>query len=178
MNFNIKKCELEEARTYSMHCMAHLQEKGIGGIYAHPFPSSHQWDEEDFYQKIFQRWSLPAFAPNWEIGWVAVVNEQMVGHINLKCGPIDAAKHRMRLGMGILTPYRSMGIGKALMNTAIEWTKAQPQISWIDLSVFSENVAAMRLYESVGFKAHYTIEDALRVEGTSIDDIQMSLKLN
>lgn len=155
-----------------------MKEKGIGGKFSHPFSSSHVWDEEQFLVNLIQRWSQQPFSPNWEIAWVAEVDGKIAGHLNLRCGGIPAAIHRMRLGMGIETPYRSQGIGKELLRSAIEWAKAQENIFWIDLSVFSHNVAAIKLYESMGFKKTYEIEDALRIDDEIITDIQMVLKLD
>lgn len=177
MNFTIRTCTLVDAHAYANHCLTHLKEKGIGGIYAHPFSENHVWDEEQFLKTLMQKWALPDFSPNWEIAWVAEVDGKMVGHLNLRCGGIPAAVHRMRLGMGIETPYRSMGIGTALLGSAITWAKNQKQISWIDLSVFAENHTAIKLYESFGFRKIFEIEDALRVNDVIITDNQMVLKL-
>ncbi|WP_408097331.1 GNAT family N-acetyltransferase [Peredibacter sp. HCB2-198] len=178
MNFTIKQCSTDDAELYTRHCITHMREKGIGGIYAHPFPSDHKWDEVEFLEKIVKSLTLQPFSPNWVVIWVAVVDGRFVGHLNLKCGTVDAQKHRMRLGMGIENDYRSQGIGKALMEQAIAWAKAQEHISWIDLSVFAKNVVARKMYASFGFKEQGTIEDALRVENEIIDDVQMTLKLS
>lgn len=172
MSFNIKICPLKDAKAYTDHCLTHMQEKGIGDIYVHPFSSSHKWDKEEYLNGLIDKWSLPPFAPNWEIAWVAEINEKFVGHLNLRCGGIDALKHRMRLGMGIEKPYRSIGIGKALVEAATQWARKQEQIFWIDLSVFSKNVPARKLYERFNFLEAYLVEDALRVDGEIIDDIQ------
>ena len=149
----------------------------IGDIYVHPFSSSHQWDKEEFLGSLIKKWSSNPFTPNWEQAWVAEVDGKFVGHLNLRCGGIEALKHRMRLGMGIENPYRSIGIGKALVETATQWAKIQEQIFWIDLSVFSKNAVARKLYERFNFRETYLIEDALRVDGEIIDDIQMVLRL-
>ena len=177
MNVEIKMCEPGDAKAYTDHCLFHMQEKGIGGIYVHPFPHSHAWDKDDFLGKLIVKWTSEPFSPNWEVAWVAVVDGKFAGHLNLRCGSIDASKHRMRLGMGIEDAYRSMGIGSSLLKAATEWAQNQKQISWIDLSVFSKNAVAMKLYEKFGFRKTYVIEDALRLENESIDDIQMVLKV-
>ncbi len=177
MKFQIRPCTLEDAKAYTDHCIFHMQEKGIGGIYAHPFPFDHPWDKEEFYANLIKKWSLTPFSPNWEIAWIAIVEGRFVGHLSLRCGGIEAQKHRMRLGMGIESTFRSQGIGKSLLETAVRWAKDQDQISWLDLSVFSENVVAKRMYESIGFKETHTIKDALRIERKIIDDTQMVLQL-
>ena len=178
MNFTIKQCSKDDAELYTRHCITHMREKGIGGIYAHPFPSDHKWDEVEFLEKILKSLTSEPFSPNWTMIWVAVVDGKFIGHVNLKCGGVEAQVHRMRLGIGIENDYRSQGIGKALMEEALSWAKSQKQISWIDLSVFAKNVVARKLYTNLGFKEQGIVEDALRVEDERIDDVQMTLKLS
>lgn len=173
----IQVCNLEDIEQYTDHCIEHMREKGIGNIYVHPFLSTHPWNKEEFLASLTKKWTLPQYSPNWEIAWVAVVNNQFVGHLNLRCGGIEASKHRMRLGMGIITPYRSMGLGKELLDTAIKWAKAQEAVSWIELSVFAKNSTARKLYASFGFQEQWVIKDAIRLEDEIIDDVQMTLKL-
>jgi putative acetyltransferase len=83
----------------------------------------------------------------------------------------------MKLGMGLEKQFRSQGIGSALLKTAIEWAKTHEAVSWIDLSTFSKNIAARSMYEKFGFVETHIIEDALRVDNESIDDVQMVLRL-
>jgi|JI8StandDraft_1071087.scaffolds.fasta_scaffold39601_3 GNAT superfamily N-acetyltransferase len=148
MNFQIHHCTLNDIQAYAEHSVYHLTEKGIDDIFVHPFPSDYKRDVNEF-----------------------------VGHLTLRCGGIPASAHRARLGMGIEKPYRSMGIGQALMTVAVQWAREQDSISWIDLSVFSKNRAARSLYSAHGFKEVYTITDALRIENEIIDDVQMTLKV-
>lgn len=106
-----------------------------------------------------------------------LVNEKIIGHINLRCGSIDPGKLQMQLGMGVETLFRSAGIGNALLKEALGWAQQQKEIAWLDLSVFSSNHAAKNLYKKHGFGEIYTVKDAFRIEGESIDDVQMELKL-
>jgi RimJ/RimL family protein N-acetyltransferase len=177
MDYSIKKCEIQDAKKYTDHTLYHMKEKAIGGSYAHPFSSTHIWNREEFLSNLIKKWSLEPFTPNYEIAWGAFIDGKLIGHINLRCGGIEALKHRMRLGMGIETPYRSLGIGKSLFNTALKWAQEQKEVAWIDLSVFSSNLVAQKLYLKNGFKITHRIEDALRIDGESINDIQMVLKI-
>lgn len=177
MNFEIRKANIEDLESYAKHSTYHLTEKGIGGIFVHPFPSNHQPDLAEFSINLKSKWTSEPFTPNWEIAWIAIADKKIVGHLNMRCGGIEVLVHRMKLGMGIANGYRSLGIGTALMNAALEWAKSQNKIAWIDLSVFENNSAARALYKKFGFIETYTIEDALRVEDQSINDVQMTLRL-
>lgn len=177
MNFQIHHCTLDDIEAYTKHSIFHLTERGIGGIYVHPFSDTHKRSQDEFMANLTLRWSSMPYSPNWEIAWIAVSEEKPIGHINLRCGGIEATAHRMRLGMGIETPYRSHGIGTVLLATAIEWARTQEPIHWIDLSVFSKNQVARTLYKQFGFEEIYTITDAIRIDNEIIDDVQMVLKL-
>jgi RimJ/RimL family protein N-acetyltransferase len=175
-SYEIRRCNIDDLEAYSKHCIFHLTEKGIGDIFVHPFPANHKSDPKEFETNIRKRWMSQPFSPNWEIAWVAITNNKIVGHLNLRCGGIEAQTHRMKLGMGIENGFRSNGIGSSILGVALDWAKEQDQISWIDLSVFSKNVAARKLYKKFGFTETHIIEDALRIEGERIDDVQMNLK--
>lgn len=177
MKFEIKRCNVEIANPYADHAILCLTEKGIGGVFVHPFPSNYTRDSAKFAEDLKENWSSESFTPNWEIAWAAIVDGKIIGHLNLRCGGIQAQVHRMKLGMSVIDGFRSFGIGKALLETAIQWAKEQHQINWIDLSVFSKNQAARSLYKKFGFKELLIIEDALRVENEIIDDVQMTLRL-
>lgn len=45
---------------------------------------------------------------------------------------------------------RGLGIGKQLMNALEEWTKSR-HLDYIELSVLSNNTAAHKLYENIGY---------------------------
>ncbi|MGZ3772006.1 MAG: N-acetyltransferase family protein [Bdellovibrio sp.] len=177
MNFEIRLSTLNDVDAYSIHCIYNLAEKGIGNIFVHPYPANYCPEFSEFTSNIKNKWTGEPFSPNWEIAWVAIVDGKIVGHLNMRCGGIEALVHRMKLGMGIETKYRSTGIGTQLLKAAVDWAKSQNKISWIDLSVFENNYAARSLYKKFGFKETYLIEDALRIENESINDVQMTLKL-
>lgn len=177
MKFEIKRCTVEDACPYAEHAILCLTEKGIGGVFVHPFPSNYSRDSAKYAEDLKEKWSADPFTPNWEIAWAAIVDGKIIGHLNLRCGGIQAQVHRMKLGMSVIDGFRSSGIGKTLLETAIQWAKDQKQVEWIDLSTFSKNQAARSLYKNFGFKELFIIEDALRVENEIIDDVQMSLRL-
>jgi RimJ/RimL family protein N-acetyltransferase len=79
--------------------------------------------------------------------------------------------------MGLELVARSRGLGSKLLKMAIEWAREQESLHWIDITVFAHNTPARKLYAAHGFVEQYTSIDRLRVEGVSIDDVVMTLKL-
>ncbi|MEI6398482.1 MAG: GNAT family N-acetyltransferase [Pseudomonadota bacterium] len=117
--------------------------------------------------------------PGWEKIWAAWDGNLLVGDVALMSDRYAPSQmHRVMLGMEIELDYRHMGLGKRLMREVIDWAKAQAFLKWIDLGVFSDNAPARRLYESSGFIECGRTVDAFRVDGHSLDDIQMVLDLD
>ena len=116
--------------------------------------------------------------PGWLRVWVVDGGEdRIVGHLNLKGHALKLGLHRCLLGIAIERDHRGAGIGTALMQAAIEFGKGQPGLAWIDLSVFSHNQVARKLYTRLGFVETGRIVDCFRLGEQSITDIHMALKL-
>ena len=79
--------------------------------------------------------------------------------------------------MGLEMSVRNKGFGSQLLKYTIDWAKTKPELFWIDLSYFSHNLPAEKLYSSCGFKKLFTYEDRLRVGDIRINDVYMTLKL-
>jgi ribosomal protein S18 acetylase RimI-like enzyme len=73
--------------------------------------------------------------------------------------------------------FRGQGLSRGLLEKAIAITKSWDGVEYLQLGVATTNVAAIHLYESVGFKTWGTQESALRVDGVDYDEHYMALKL-
>ena len=107
----------------------------------------------------------------------ATGGRRVVAHVNLKGDGLATGLHRCELGIGIEEAYRSAGLGRRLMGTAIDFARHAPSLNWLDLRVFSHNTPARVLYISLGFKEVGTWFDRFRISGQSIDDILMTLNV-
>lgn len=102
----------------------------------------------------------------------------MIGHLELRGGPVSSALHRAELSLGIEAPFRAKGAGRALIEGAIAWARTNESLVHLDLRVFAENAQARGLYRKLGFREVATIRDAYRMrDGTSVDDVFMTLEL-
>jgi uncharacterized cupin superfamily protein len=124
------------------------------------------------------RWTTQPGSGQWEKAWGLFEGDEIVGHVDLVGNAFVPLAHRTRLSVGIEEKYRSQGFGKQLLATAINWASQQSFLAWIDLDVFSNNQAAINLYKQFKFVQVGKIIDRIRVEGKSIDDIQMALNLS
>lgn len=108
---------------------------------------------------------------------LAKVEGRIVGTLDLvRYGRWPKTDHVRYLDMAVLDGYRSMGIGSALMDYAIEWANSRG-IEKILLEVFASNRRALNLYRKFGFVEEGTNRKVVVIDGKKDDIIQMGLFL-
>jgi putative acetyltransferase len=75
----------------------------------------------------------------------------IVGQMGLHGSPRAPIYWTIGMGITIAQTYRNQGIGKRMMQTAIDWCRKQPNVVRLELSVFDNNPRAMHVYEKMGF---------------------------
>ncbi|MEO0337320.1 MAG: GNAT family N-acetyltransferase, partial [Pseudomonadota bacterium] len=61
-------------------------------------------------------------------------------------------RHRVQMGMSVHPQWRGQGIGRALLQAAVDYCVAHPLIRKFELGVIEQNSKALALYESFGFR--------------------------
>jgi ribosomal protein S18 acetylase RimI-like enzyme len=119
---------------------------------------------------------LAAAAPdNFVLG--AFRDEQLVGTAGFFRNSTLKRKHKGRVwGMYVADSARGQGIGKALLAALIERAKQLPDLDAILLSVADSQVAAQKLYTSLGFESYGIERGALRIGDQLIDENYMQLE--
>ncbi len=112
----------------------------------------------------------------WEICFGLRIDGQIRGHLDLHGGTVPTDLHRGSFGMGIERPWRRAGWGRKLLDAAIAWSRAKG-LAWLDLGVFADNTPARALYARAGFVEIGVTPDRFRIDGRSVDDIAMVLRL-
>lgn len=129
-------------------------------------------------EKIQTRLKTPVEELGWGRYWGVFDGDTMVGNLGLLGNTHSLTMaHRCTLVIGLEAAYTAKGLGKKLMNEALDWARAQPNLHWVDLGVFAENYAARKLYKSLGFIEIGRRNDFARIDGHSIDDIEMALEV-
>jgi ribosomal protein S18 acetylase RimI-like enzyme len=80
-------------------------------------------------------------------------------------------------GMMVLGGWQGRGIGRLLLNECITQARRAPGLEMLTLSVTSSNVAAVGLYQSVGFKRYGTLARAIKLGGQYHDKDLMAIDL-
>lgn len=83
---------------------------------------------------------------------VADDNGRAVGMLTLTPGQFGQKDaHVAALGLMVAPTHRGMGIGRAMVEYAVEWAR-EHEYEKIQLQVFSSNTRALSLYETLGFE--------------------------
>jgi len=87
-------------------------------------------------------------------------NQKHIGNIKLE--PIDFEKHKATIGILIGDKdYWGRGIGTEAITLLVDYGFNNLKLEEIDLGVISENKAAIRVYEKVGFKIKEKFPDKI-----------------
>jgi RimJ/RimL family protein N-acetyltransferase len=175
VNLPIRLLRGSDLRAAGKHIERHALESGRGqDIVFAPFADLDREAYEDLRQ---ESWRRPTDVPGWERCFGALVDERVVGHVDLTGGSLYSSLHRARLGIGVEREFRGQGVGTALIAAAVAWARRERKLSWIDLSVFAHNQRALGLYHRLGFRESGRTPDAYRVGDLRIDDVHMALSL-
>ncbi|HEX6493080.1 MAG TPA: GNAT family protein [Candidatus Dormibacteraeota bacterium] len=111
------------------------------------------------------------------LGLVAVVDERIAGQLAIQRRQGRYEGHRGDLSITVAREWREQGLGRALVETAVDWARAV-RLGKLTLGVFPENLRAIALYRSVGFVEEGTLRRHLRVGATERDLVLMGLLLD
>jgi RimJ/RimL family protein N-acetyltransferase len=108
----------------------------------------------------------------------AFENTSLIGLVGLGRETKRKLEHKALIwGMYVAPHARGKGIGRALLLEALALARSVPAVQQVNLCVNASNVAAIRLYESVGFKPFGREPGAMLIDGELHDEIQMCLRL-
>lgn len=158
----------------SAHLARHWAESGREGPHFLPFDLA----QADMPNGIDTEACFKSFDEyGWQRWLLVLVENHIRGHCSLKSDGLRTGRHRCELGIGLEAEFRNMGIGRELLERAVRTAKSAQNIEWMDLHVLSENQQAIALYQDFGFRTIGTIEDRCRIQGESLDEIIMTLRL-
>lgn len=88
----------------------------------------------------------------------------VVGFCDILPNAATGFTHVARLGMAVRSGWRRQGTGRRLLQACLALAK-NAGIEKVELEVYSDNLGAVRLYESFGFK-----REGVKVRGRKLDD--------
>jgi putative acetyltransferase len=105
---------------------------------------------------------------------VAVVDGEIVGMIGLYVKSRPRIRHIASIGMNVRDDWQGKGVGTALMQAAIDLADKWLNLSRIELTVYTDNEAAIALYHKFGFEIEGTMRKAGFRDGEYVDAHMMA----
>lgn len=108
----------------------------------------------------------------------AFQNHQLIGIVRISRYPASNEKHRAYLGgLYVLPAFRCNGCGRALVRQALGWAANARSIRRVNLTVVTQQKAAIELYQSLGFRIYGTEQETFSRAGRFYDEHLMTLEL-
>lgn len=115
------------------------QPKATSGTLQIPYPSAEMWRER-LSNRSADRPLL-----------VALVDGKLVGNAGLELNTRRRRTHAAHIGMAVHDQYHNLGVGSALMAALIDQADNWLNLLRLELTVFTDNQAAINLYKKFGF---------------------------
>lgn len=94
---------------------------------------------------------------------------EILGQLGLDLYRHPRRKHVATLGMGVKSAARRLGVGNALLTAAIDSCERWMNIRRIEIEVYTDNAAAIALYQKHGFVVEGTCRSYAFRDGRYVD---------
>lgn len=132
--------------------------KAVAGTLQLPFASAEVWRK---------RLAEPA---EGVFSLLACVENEIVGQLSLSTFPNrPRRRHVGQIGMAVRDDWQGRGAGTALMQAAVEFADKWLNLSRLELEVYTDNEAAIRLYKKFGFTVEGTLVRFAYRDGQYVD---------
>jgi RimJ/RimL family protein N-acetyltransferase len=126
--------------------------------------------DERRYLKALRRY------PNAAVFVAERSDHVLIGRLSLARDTHPASAHVADLGLMVAKDARRAGVGRALLEAAVDWARASG-VRKLELHVFPWNEPAIRLYERFGFEREGLRKRHYRRAGEDVDAILMALSV-
>ncbi|MCW2955457.1 MAG: putative acetyltransferase [Thermoleophilia bacterium] len=109
----------------------------------------------------------------WLLVAESVDSGTVVGNLGIHRMMRPRRAHVAELGMSVHDDWHGRGVGTALMAAAVDLADRWLQVRRIELDVYPDNVAAVRLYEKFGFEVEGRKREAAFRDGRYADIVVM-----
>ncbi|USD67810.1 GNAT family N-acetyltransferase [Vibrio sp. SCSIO 43136] len=100
---------------------------------------------------------------------VAEADAKVIGHVTLFLSHKIRDRHCAGIAIGVHPDFHGKGVGRLLMNSAIDQADNWLNLIRLELEVLTNNVAAVHLYQSVGFEIEGTKRKSTFFDGQLSD---------
>jgi L-phenylalanine/L-methionine N-acetyltransferase len=136
--------------------------QAVWGTLQLPFPSVEQWRK---------RLAEP---PEGMMSLLAIVDAEVIGQLGLTFPRSPRRRHVGQLGMAVRDDWQGKGAGTALMQAAVDLADKWLNLERLELDVYTDNEAAIRLYKKFGFVIEGTLVRFAFRDGRYVDGYAMA----
>jgi len=108
---------------------------------------------------------------------ICIDADKIIGSIDLIRKKRLEEHHVADIGMCIKKEYRNKGIGKEMFRKVFDICQNEKKIEKIELDVFSNNIAGIKLYERMGFEIEGKRRNSIVKGNEKIDLIMMGKEI-
>ena len=120
---------------------------------------------------------MPVGASTAELFVVAERGGVVVGNAGVHPLPHVRRRHAAAIGLAVARSAQRQGVGTALMQALVDWSDRWAQLLRLELTVFTDNTRAIRLYEAFGFR-HEGTHRAYALRGGVFADVHTMARLH
>jgi len=156
------KIRRAEADDYEQVCEMFASARVYEGTLQLPYPSREYWRKR-ISENVESVYNL-----------VAIIDERIVGMVGVATFPNrPRRKHVGAIGICVHEDWQGKGLGKELMHAIIDLADNWLNLTRLELEVYSDNEAAIHLYERFGFEIEGTLRQHAFREGRYVDSKMM-----
>jgi putative acetyltransferase len=139
--------------------------RAFAGLLQMPYPTAEQWHKR-----------LEANASDSDsLHLVALHDGKVIGCAGLQAmGPSPRRRHVAGLGMAVAAEWQSRGVGTELLRRLLEWADNWIGYQRIELTVYTDNEPALRLYRRFGFEIEGRLRAFALRDGSYVDALAMA----
>ncbi|MEJ2637885.1 MAG: GNAT family N-acetyltransferase, partial [Calditrichia bacterium] len=105
-------------------------------------------------------------------------NQKIIGYAGIRVSNQGTMPHVGVFGIAVHREYQHQGIGSGLMNEVLGWARESSGLKKIILAVFEDNINAIKLYESAGFRKEGILEKSHLINGRRLQQIIMVMDIS
>lgn len=105
---------------------------------------------------------------------VALHEGEVIGNISLEQYAWIRQSHAGTIGMGVASAWQGKGVGSRLMQAALAVADDWMNLRRVELTVFADNEAAVKLYAKFGFEREGLLRDCAVRDGAYVDALTMA----
>ncbi len=159
---------IRRVRTSDAEAMARLMgdPDTFGNLLQLPYPSTEAW------RTRLTEWDAPG---RTDLLLVAEAEERVIGNAGLHAaGNALRRRHAMALGITVEKAWHGRGVGTQLMSALLDAADRWLGVLRIELTVYTDNAAAIALYRKFGFEVEGTHRAFALRDGRYVDALAMA----